>query len=114
MIQTGGNGSWDTIASLLQGIKPPRMARVRQRFVHPAPVDVACEIKRQFAQMDVLSRVRPGQTVAITVGSRGIANQVLAVRTLVDLLKGAGAEPFIVPAMAAMQALQRRASAICC
>lgn len=99
MITTGGNGSWDTIASLLQGIKPPRMARVKQRFVHPAPVDVAGEITRQFAQMDILSQVRPGQTVAITVGSRGIANQILAVRTLVDLLKGAGAEPFIVPAM---------------
>lgn len=99
MITTGGTGNWSTIASLLDGIKPPRMARVKQLFPHPSPVDVPGEITSQLAKKAILSRVCPGQTVAITVGSRGIANQVEAVRTLVTLLKSAGAEPFIVPAM---------------
>ena len=99
MITTGGNGDWSTIASLLAGIEVPRVVRVRQKFVHPTPVDVDTEIRAQFQARGILSRVRPGQTVAITVGSRGIVNQVAAVRTLVSLLRGAGAEPFIVPAM---------------
>lgn len=99
MIHTGGTGSWHTIASLLEDVKPPRMARVRQKFVHPAAVNVEEEIRRQFAAMDVLRRVKPGQSVAITVGSRGIVNQLAAVRTLGELVKSAGAEPFIVPAM---------------
>ena len=99
MIHTGGNGDWSTIASLLAGIEVPRVLRVRQKFIHPAPVDVDAALREQFAARGVLSRVRPGQTVAITVGSRGIVNQVTAVRTLVSLLKGAGAGPVIVPAM---------------
>ena len=99
MIHTGGNGDWSTISSLLAGIEVPRVLRVRQKFIHPAPVDVDTALREQVAARGVLSRVRPGQTVAITVGSRGIVNQVTAVRTLVSLLKGAGAVPFIVPAM---------------
>ena len=82
MITTGGNGDWSTIASLLQDIEIPRVLRVRQKFVHPAPVDVAEEIRAQFAARNILSRVRPGETVAITVGSRGIVNQAAAVRAL--------------------------------
>ena len=99
MINVGGNGKWDTIESLLSGIEMPRMVRVRQRFIHPAPVDVPAELRRQFDERHILERVRPGETVAITVGSRGIANQVAAVRTLGELLRSAGARPFIVPAM---------------
>lgn len=99
MINVGGSGSWATISSLLDDIPIPPMARVRQRFIRPAPVDVDRELRRQFAEMNILSALRPGQTVAITVGSRGIANQVQAVRTLGELLMSAGAEPFIVPAM---------------
>ena len=37
--------------------------------------------------------------VALTAGSRGIANIDLILRTLVKLLEEAGAKPFIVPAM---------------
>ena len=99
MITTGGQGKWDTISALLRDIELPRMVRVRQRFIHPAPVDVAEEITRQFAGKNILKNVRPGQTVAVTVGSRGIVNQVTAVKTLGALLRQAGAEPFIVPAM---------------
>ena len=99
MITTGGNGNWDTIASLLRNIELPRMVRVRQRFIHPSAVDVAEEIRGQFQAKRILDQVRPGQTVAITVGSRGIVNQLTAVRTIVSELKNVGAVPFIVPAM---------------
>ena len=99
MMNVGGQGNWSTIEALLSPIQPPRMVRVKQRFPHPIAVDVAAEIRKQFEQKNVLARVKPGERVAITVGSRGIANQVTAVKTLVDLLRSAGAEPFIVPAM---------------
>ena len=99
MYNVGGSGSWSTLDALLSPIQPPRMVRVKQRFPHPPAVDVAAEIRTQFEQKNVLARVKPGERVAITVGSRGIANQVTAVKTLVELLRSAGAEPFIVPAM---------------
>ena len=43
--------------------------------------------------------MRSGQRVAITVGSRGIANIEIITRAIVDHFKGLGAQPFIVPAM---------------
>jgi hypothetical protein len=48
---------------------------------------------------DVLSRVREGARIAIGVGSRGVANLPLITRTLVELVRSRGADPFIVPAM---------------
>jgi hypothetical protein len=47
----------------------------------------------------VLEAIRPGMSVAVGAGSRGIANLPLVTRLLVDELKKAGAKPFIFPAM---------------
>ena len=38
-------------------------------------------------------------SIAITAGSRGIANVDLITRSIVDFVKARGAVPFIVPAM---------------
>ena len=43
--------------------------------------------------------MRPGQTVAVTAGSRGITNIVAILRAVVGHLQGLGAKPFLVPAM---------------
>ncbi|WP_372725820.1 lactate racemase domain-containing protein, partial [Novipirellula sp.] len=45
------------------------------------------------------SRLRPGQTVAIAVGSRGIADLPTLVSAVVDFIKRCGGVPVIVPAM---------------
>ncbi|MCA9065365.1 MAG: DUF2088 domain-containing protein, partial [Planctomycetaceae bacterium] len=45
------------------------------------------------------SVVKPGQSVAITAGSRGIANIPIILKGIVDHFKSLGAKPFIVPAM---------------
>ena len=48
----------------------PKMARIRQTFARPRVDDVAAEMREQ---MQVLTpRIRPGMTVGLTVGSRGI------------------------------------------
>ncbi len=46
-----------------------------------------------------LSAVRPGDSVAVGVGSRGIHRIVDVVAGIVDALREAGAEPYVVPAM---------------
>lgn len=99
MIHTGGEGDWQVIEDLLKDIAIPRMVRVRQNFVHPAALDVEQEILRQLSSTGLLQPLKKGETVAITVGSRGISNQVLAVRTIVRAIKALGGLPFIVPAM---------------
>ncbi|HUE29595.1 MAG TPA: lactate racemase domain-containing protein, partial [Verrucomicrobiae bacterium] len=77
----------------------PRMLEVRQRFDAPRVDDVAGTVAGELARIGVRGRLRPGETVAVGVGSRGITNLALVVRTLVGVLKEAGVRPFIVPAM---------------
>ena len=77
----------------------PEIFRVRQHFPSRRVADVAAEVEAQLAQRQLAQRVRPGQTVAITAGSRGVANIHLILRAAVAHLTRLGARPFIVPAM---------------
>ena len=77
----------------------PRMLRVLQKFDAPRIDDVPAEVERQLAALDLGQIVQPGQTVAITVGSRGIAKIAQIIKASVDHFKGLGSVPFIVPAM---------------
>lgn len=77
----------------------PRIFRVRQTFESPRLGDVEAEVGAQLQRLALTGRVRPGQTVAITAGSRGIANIHRILRTVVAHFRSLGAEPFLVPAM---------------
>ena len=61
--------------------------------------DVAAEVEAQLSRLSLGSSIKAGQTVAITAGSRGIANIRHIVKAIVDHLKHLGAAPFIVTAM---------------
>lgn len=99
MISVGGKGDWRVIEDLLKDIAIPRMARVRQIFPRPVVTDVAGEVRRGIEERGLLESLKPGASVAIAVGSRGIANQPLVVKTLAEEIRGSGGRPFIVPAM---------------
>ena len=75
------------------------MIRVRQKFEARRVADVPGEVRSQLASLQLANRIRAGQTVAITAGSRGIAHIDQIVRAAVDHVKSLGAIPFIVPAM---------------
>jgi hypothetical protein len=75
----------------------PRMMLVRQKFPASTPVDIRGALKNEFAA--VAGRIKPGAVIAVAVGSRGISNLQAIVSAVLDLLKTAGARPFIVPAM---------------
>lgn len=77
----------------------PPMFRVRQRFERPRVEDIEGTVETQLARLRLGETIRPGQSVAVTAGSRGIANIHLVTRAAVAHLKRLGAEPFIVPAM---------------
>ena len=77
----------------------PQVFRVRQNFEAPRVDDVPGEVRAQLARLELGGKVRPGQSVAITAGSRGIANIHLVIRAIVEHLHGLGARPFVVPAM---------------
>lgn len=77
----------------------PRIFRVRQRFEAPRVEDIEAEVSAQLAGLDLGQKVQTGQTVAITAGSRGIANIHRILRAAVRHFQQLGAKPFIVPAM---------------
>ena len=77
----------------------PKMARVRQHFGAPVLNDLPAAIHDELDRIDTKSIVSTGESVAITAGSRGVANIATAVKAIVDYLKKIGAKPFVVPAM---------------
>ncbi|MDP6467585.1 MAG: lactate racemase domain-containing protein, partial [Pirellulaceae bacterium] len=77
----------------------PLMFRVRQTFERPRVDDIPAAVDAQLSQLELSKTIQPGQSVAITAGSRGIANIHLIIKAAVDHLRAIGAEPFIVPAM---------------
>ena len=77
----------------------PRFFRISQSFVRPQIGDLSSEVQRQLTSIALHQRVAPGQSVAITVGSRGIANIAAIAKLCVDYFKQLGARPFIIPAM---------------
>ena len=77
----------------------PTIFRVRQTFDMPRVDDVPGEVAAQLAQLRLDHQIRPGQTVAISAGSRGVANIHVILRAIVQHLQALGAAPFIVPAM---------------
>jgi hypothetical protein len=77
----------------------PQFIRVRQQFERPRVEDVPAAVTSALEKLDLGRAVRPGQTVALTAGSRGIANIPAILRSTAAFLKKLGARPFLVPAM---------------
>jgi hypothetical protein len=77
----------------------PHLVRIRQQFERPRVEDVGAAVHGALEPLILGRRIRPGQSVALTAGSRGIANIPIILRATVSFLKKLGARPFIVPAM---------------
>ncbi len=77
----------------------PRMVRLRQTFEATRVNDIPSEVERQLATLNLGQQVKPGQTVAITAGSRGIANIAIIIKAACDHVRRIGGKPIIVPAM---------------
>jgi len=77
----------------------PKIFRVRQKFIAPSVDAVPAAVRAELARLELGRKVRPGQSVAISAGSRGLANYAVILKTIVEHLKALGANPFIVPAM---------------
>ena len=84
---------------LLAEIEIPRFYKLRQRVDRTKLSDVVGAVKSELQSSGVLKTIQPGMSVAVTAGSREIANIALILRTICDELKICGARPFIIPAM---------------
>ena len=77
----------------------PRMVHIRQKFNTIRVDSVKQVVAEQFKRPEVRGKVKPGMTIALGVGSRGIANIAECVKQVVAELHALGAKPFIFPAM---------------
>ncbi|XOK58787.1 lactate racemase domain-containing protein [Paenibacillus elgii] len=87
------------LRTLLQDIPIPQMVRIRQKFDGTRLDRPTEDLERELAKPGAIDRIKPGQQVAVAVGSRGVANIAAFTRTTIDAIKRAGAHPFIVPCM---------------
>lgn len=79
-------------------MKLPKMYRLRQRFDDTSVEDVGETVKAELHRLSLTS-IKPGHRVAITAGSRGIANLAEVLKAVVEFVKSLEADPFVFPAM---------------
>ncbi len=87
------------LRSLLQDIPIPQMVRIRQKFDGSIIEDHIAALQNEFKKPGTIDLIKPGQSVAVAVGSRGVANIADFTRVTIEAIKDAGGEPFIVPCM---------------
>ena len=89
------------VAELVKDTCVPKMFRVKQVFPRPQieKEEIPGLIENLLSQEKFASRIKPGMRIAITAGSRGVANVALTTRCIADFVKSRGALPFVVPAM---------------
>ncbi len=78
---------------------PTSLVQGYQTFPGTPLASIAREVQGALATSCLLQRVQPGQSVAIGVGSRGLANLPALVRAMVEAVRTRQAHPFVVPAM---------------
>lgn len=89
----------DIFEKLLGDVPIPKFVKVRQNFERPKIENLEEEITQQLKNKSFLNKVNKGDKIAITAGSRGIANINRVIKEVVRNIKEVGGEPFIVPAM---------------
>jgi hypothetical protein len=77
----------------------PKMYHVRQNLDVPKVERIEETLDQAFHAIQGDSLVKAGARIAVTAGSRGIANIEVVLKHLVGVLKARSARPFLVPCM---------------
>ena len=89
------------VDQLLKDVPIPRFFKVKQHFERPVldRNDIPGAIHRMLSEEIFTSQLKPGMSVAITAGSRGVSNIDVITKAVVDFCLSMGTKPFIIPAM---------------
>jgi hypothetical protein len=77
----------------------PMLARVRQKLASDHIADVRGDTCRKLQDSGSLKKIKPGDRIAITAGSRGMGGFLELLRGCVQAVKNEGGAPFLIPAM---------------
>ncbi|RHA09214.1 DUF2088 domain-containing protein [Megasphaera sp. AM44-1BH] len=89
------------VGELCKDVFIPKMVKVHQKFdlSYIKPEDIPGVVRAQLDRDIIASKIKPGMTIAITCGSRGVSNTALIIKTIASYVKEKGAKPFVFPAM---------------
>ncbi len=89
------------ITKLCEDVALPKMYWAEQYFdeSHIPAEKIPELVREQLSRPEILEKIKPGMSIAISSGSRGVANVALVTKSIVQFLKERGAEPFVFPAM---------------
>lgn len=80
-------------------LRLPKMYKVKQSFDSERLEDIESRVREEIHKQNIIQKIYPKQKIAVAVGSRGIKNLFLIVKTVVNELRSLGACPYIVSAM---------------
>ena len=80
-------------------INHKKVIQIKQKFPSYAVDDITERIKSEIAGLRLHKLIKPGDSIAITAGSRGISDINLITRNIIDEIIKLQGKPFIVPAM---------------
>lgn len=87
----------DYLNTIFKDVKIPKLTKIQQTFDKYHIEDIDKAVKDTIAASDLAKRIKPGDTVAIGGGSRGVTDIHKITRAIVNEVKVLGAKPFIVP-----------------
>lgn len=73
--------------------------RIKQSFERPRLNEIEATIIAELNKINLAGKIKPGDKVGITVGSRGIANILLILKTVVDYIRKAKGVPCLLAGM---------------
>ena len=77
----------------------PRIFKIRQKIDPPRLENIEKRVEELLDQFRLPEKVKRGERIGITAGSRGIKDKPRVLKTIISRLKDLGASPFIVPCM---------------
>ncbi len=100
-----------SLSNLLKDIQIPKMFRAEQSFKKDRieAEQIPGVVREQLSRPEISSRIQPGMNIAITAGSRGIANVNVITRAIVDCVKEKGHIRLSFRPWEAMEAQRQRA-----
>jgi len=77
----------------------PKIFKLRQKIHAPRLENVEKRVNGLLDQLKIQKKVRKGERIALTAGSRGIKDNPRVLKAIIERLKDLGASPFVVPCM---------------
>ncbi len=77
----------------------PKFTQIRQKFTPLEVNNIKEKVQSEISNLKLDKRIKPGNNIAVTIGSRGITDINTITRLVIDELIKLGGKPFIIPAM---------------